>query len=141
MEEVTSCRFPFNNLCLSVLAAQPLLMHLNSNSPHPLALNGAASQSCQRLPVSDLLRPHEVFPSTESLKPTANFRIARTIAFSSRVAPLRRAIQYSRVFPSAYLSTMCQKDDASYRFIREKNGARCRVRTCDFLRVKQALYH
>ncbi len=24
---------------------------------------------------------------------------------------------------------------------REKSGARCRVRTCDFLRVKQALYH
>jgi hypothetical protein len=38
--------------------------------------------------------------------------------------------------------TFSPSESASVReSLKETDGARCRVRTCDFLRVKQALYH
>ena len=51
----------------------------------------------------------------------------------------RRTMKHRKHLIKSHLSASCPRLSRLVRKLRDR--ARCRVRTCDFLRVKQALYH
>lgn len=68
---------------------------------------------------------------TTDLVPTSHF-LSRSVTHGSASNEPEKGINTGLRHDESYTVTVSHESE---------NGARCRVRTCDFLRVKQALYH